>query len=83
MLGTTIASASGAWSYTPTGLANGAHTLVASETDAAGNTGSASLAFTLDTTAPNAPVIISDATTSATTLIVGGTAEAGSAVKLF
>ena len=38
--------------FTPTGLADGQHTVVASETDAAGNTGTASLSFTLDTHAP-------------------------------
>ena len=42
----------GAWSFTPSGLADGAHTIVASQTDSFGNTGSASLSFTLDTTAP-------------------------------
>ena len=51
-LGTTTANASGVWSFTPTGLADGAHTIVASETDTAGNTGTSSLTFTLDTTAP-------------------------------
>jgi Bacterial Ig-like domain/Olfactomedin-like domain len=49
---TTTADGTGAWSYTPTELADGSHTIVASETDAAGNTGSASLSFTLDTTLP-------------------------------
>ncbi len=49
---TATANASGVWSFTPTGLADGTHTIVASETDAAGNTGTASVAFTLDTTAP-------------------------------
>ena len=38
--------------FTPAGLVNGAHTIVASETDAAGNAGTTSLTFTLDTTAP-------------------------------
>ena len=52
VLGTTTANASGAWSFTPSGLANGTHTLTASETDTAGNTGSAALTFTLDTVAP-------------------------------
>ena len=42
----------GAWSFTPSGLVDGAHTIVASQTDAFGNTGTASLSFTLDTTAP-------------------------------
>ena len=44
------ADASGVWSFTPTGLVDGQHTVVASETNAAGQTGSASLTFTLDTT---------------------------------
>ena len=51
-LGTATANASGVWSFTPTGLADGSHTIVASETDAAGNIGSASLIFMFDTTAP-------------------------------
>jgi len=50
--GTATASATGAWTFTPTGLADGTHTVVATETDGAGNTGTASLTFTLDTTAP-------------------------------
>ena len=47
----------GAWSYTTAALANGGHSLTATATDAAGNTGaaSASLAVTIDTTAPIAP----------------------------
>jgi len=51
VLGTATANAQGAWSYTTTGLANGAHTIVASETDLAGNTGSTSVAFTLNSPA--------------------------------
>ena len=47
VLGTTTADASGAWSFTPTGLASGSQTITASETDLAGNTGSASLTFAL------------------------------------
>jgi hypothetical protein len=49
---TVTADGSGAWTFTPSGLADGPHTIVASETDAAGNIGTASLAFTLDTTTP-------------------------------
>ncbi|WP_433995615.1 Ig-like domain-containing protein, partial [Bradyrhizobium genosp. SA-3] len=45
--------AQGAWSFTPSGLADGPHTIVASQTDTFGNTGSASLSFTLDTAAPS------------------------------
>ena len=83
---TATANASGVWSFTPTGLADGAHTIVASETDVAGNTGTASLSFTLDTTAPVAPTIASfsqptaqrvgDGITNDNTLTLAGTAEA-------
>ena len=48
ILGTTTADSTGAWSFTPTGLADGAHTLTATQTDAAGNTGTATLSFTHD-----------------------------------
>ena len=48
VLGTTSANAQGAWTYATTGLVNGAHTIVATETDLAGNTGSASVAFSLN-----------------------------------
>ena len=54
LLNSVTASGSGAWSYTTPALANGAHSLTATATDAAGNTGVASsaLAVTIDTTAP-------------------------------
>ena len=38
VLGTTTANASGVWAFTPTGLAQGAQTITASETNAAGLT---------------------------------------------
>ena len=78
-LGTTTANASGVWSFTPTGLANGRYTIVASETNSAGNTGSASLTFTLDTTAPT---VTSD-TVSGTGISGGaGTLTAGETAVL-
>ena len=40
VLGTTTANATGVWAFTPTGLAQGAQTITASETNAAGLTGS-------------------------------------------
>src|SRR5213078_506635 len=49
---TATADASGNWSFAPSGLADGQHTVVATQTDLAGNTSSGSLTFTLDTTAP-------------------------------
>jgi hypothetical protein len=44
-LETTMANDAGAWTFTPSSLAYGSHTLVASETDAAGNIGSAPVSF--------------------------------------
>jgi hypothetical protein len=52
VLGTTTANASGVWSFTPAGLADGQYTVTASETNTAGLTGSASPNFTLDTSTP-------------------------------
>jgi uncharacterized repeat protein (TIGR03803 family) len=46
------ADAQGAWSFTPSGLTDGTHTIVASQTDSIGNTGTATTSFALDTTAP-------------------------------
>ena len=39
LLGSALASSTGAWSYTTGALANGGHSLSATATDAAGNTG--------------------------------------------
>ncbi|WGR93893.1 Ig-like domain-containing protein [Bradyrhizobium sp. ISRA435] len=54
VLGTGVADGSGNWSITSSTLSSGSHTLTAKETDIAGNTSaaSASLAVTIDTTAP-------------------------------
>ena len=53
LLGSALASGTGAWSYTTAVLPNGGHSLTATATDAAGNTGVASSALnvTIDTTA--------------------------------
>jgi len=70
-LGTPTANASGVWSFTPTGLADGQHTVVASETNSAGLTGTASLTFTLDTTAPTVSSISATTDSGATDLNAG------------
>ncbi|MGV3622273.1 MAG: Ig-like domain-containing protein, partial [Archangium sp.] len=77
----------GTWSCSAT-LTAGAHTAQVRGVDAAGNTSalSAANAFTLDVTAPAAPVISSPTTGSATnvtTPLISGTAEAGSTVAVF
>ena len=92
---TATTNAVGAWSFTPTGLADGAHTIVASQTDTFGNIGTAALSFTLDTAAaaPSAPdlAVATDTgssstdniTNKTTPVFTGGGAEAGATVTLF
>jgi type VI protein secretion system component Hcp len=46
-LGTALVDTDGTWNFMPTGLPAGTHTLTASQTDAAGNTGTSSLNFVL------------------------------------
>jgi Ca2+-binding RTX toxin-like protein len=82
-LGTATANANGMWTFTPNALADGVHTIVASETDAAGNAGTASLTFTLDTTAP-VPVIKTEVLSkSGAVTLTGTTAEANDAIAVY
>ena len=85
LLGSTTANGSGAWSYTTAALSNAAHSFTATATDVAGNTGAASaaLAITVDTVAPNAPVIATDAIVNTNEILLTGTAEANSTVKVY
>jgi probable HAF family extracellular repeat protein len=48
VLGTAGIDGTGNWSFTPSGLADGQHTIVATAVDATGNSGSASVTLTLD-----------------------------------
>ncbi|MDO6814530.1 Ig-like domain-containing protein [Cobetia amphilecti] len=80
VIGTTTADSNGAWSFTPnTELGDGEHVFSVNATDAAGNESAASGEFTLtvDTSAPNAPVL---SETDGTT--VAGTGEAGTTVEI-
>ncbi|CAD5371029.1 hypothetical protein RA210_U140033 [Rubrivivax sp. A210] len=99
LLGSTTADASGNWAFTPAAaLAEGSYAITAKASDAAGNEGAASAAsnFTLDTTAPAAPAIVSvsdnvrtpgliaDAgITDDATPTFSGTAESNATVSLF
>ena len=83
MLGTTVADNTGSWSFMPI-LTDGTHTVVASETNGSGATGTASLTFTLEANAPPMPVTLlndtgsspSDNVTSNATLQGSGTPDA-------
>lgn len=68
---TAKANLGGAWTFNPTGLAQGRHTIVATETDAAGNTASSEIEFTLDTVRPTVTSI--STTASSSTVVVGQT----------
>src|SRR5436190_4327140 len=70
---------SGHWSFTPTGLADGVHVVVASET--AGGTGSGSLSFTLDTHAPNV-AITSEVLGTNGKLALSGTSDTAGTVSI-
>lgn len=85
LIGTTGADANGAWSFATGTLADGSHVFTAKAADAAGNLSapSAALNVTTDTVAPIAPTIVSGAPAASNSMIISGTAEAGSSVKLY
>ena len=73
-----------AWAFTTAPLPDGVHNFTATSTDAAGNvSAAATLNVTIDTVAPNTPVITGDSIVNANQVQLTGTAEAGSTVKLF
>jgi probable HAF family extracellular repeat protein len=79
---TADSTGAGAWTFTPAGLADGAHTVIATEVDAAGNKGTAALTFTLDTKAPVASFGGEVPNTNGTVTLTG-TSEANSSVTIF
>ncbi|WP_313382926.1 Ig-like domain-containing protein [Pantoea sp.] len=99
VLGSATVGQDGLWSFTSPALADGSHSLTATVTDAAGNTGPASapLLFNVDATAPEAAtgVIVTDDvgdaqgelasgdTTDDSTPTLSGTAEASTIVSVY
>jgi fibronectin type 3 domain-containing protein len=96
LVGGAAASSTGHWEVTVIALADGVHSLTARAMDEAGNLSAMSAPYqlTIDTTAPAAPPApvlepasdtppTGDNSTSITTPVVGGTAEAGSTVAVF
>src|SRR3954451_23676045 len=87
-LSTPTADSTGVWSYTPSGFADGAHTLTATQTNLAGNTVTATLSFILDTMPPALSIgLVSDTGSSATDKItsnpaIKGTGQASTVVTI-
>ncbi|MFT4115694.1 Ig-like domain-containing protein [Bradyrhizobium sp.] len=81
-LGSVTADAKGNWSFTPSGLADGSHTIVATETNSAGVSGSASLTFTLDTTKPTV-AFSGEALVSGKVVLTGTASEAGDTISIY
>ncbi|MGY3238660.1 hypothetical protein ACVMAJ_005550 [Bradyrhizobium sp. USDA 4448] len=84
-VGTATVDASGNWSFATGTLIDGTHYFTGQAVDAAGNVSvtSGALNVTVDTVAPNAPTIVSDALAASNKVVVAGTAEAGSTIKLY
>lgn len=84
-LGTATVDANGNWSFATGVLTDKTHIFSGNAVDAAGNVSVASsaLSVTVDTVAPNAPVLLSGTLTSSNKVVVSGSAEAGSTIKLY
>jgi Cu/Ag efflux protein CusF len=86
VLGTTATNANGVWSFTPTSLAQGLQTVTASETNAAGLTGSSSLTFTYERTPQKLTIALADDTSGGKNITADdaltGTADPNATVKI-
>jgi probable HAF family extracellular repeat protein len=81
---TVTSDAKGQWTFAPTGLADGSHTIVASETvppsnTAAGTTILSELTFTLDTSAPTVAIATAGGATAQSVQRIFGTVDAADA----
>ena len=79
---TATANSAGVWTFTPANLSQGAHTIVASETNG-GGTGTASLTFTYDSVPPVVAIATPAGAQAYATRVIDGTGEAGTSVQLY
>ncbi|MBR1170972.1 Ig-like domain-containing protein, partial [Bradyrhizobium liaoningense] len=84
-VGAVTVDANGNWSFASGILADGTHDFKGKAVDAAGNVSTVSnvLNLMVDTAAPDAPIPVSDILASDNKVVVSGTAEAGSTIKLY
>src|SRR5207342_2793727 len=94
LLGSVVASGSGAWSFGTSTLTQGGHGFTATATDSSGNTSTASTVMnvTVDTVAPVTPTIslqsvdsniVGDRITNVNVISLTGTAETNSTIKIY
>jgi cysteine-rich repeat protein len=84
IVGLATADASGAWSIdVTTALSAGEHEVVASVTDADGDTVEDAHTFTVDLDAPSVVIVAPSGTTNDATPTISGTAEANATVQVF
>ena len=94
LLGSVVASGSGAWSFGTSTLTEGGHGFTATATDSSGNTSTASTVMnvTVDTVAPVTPTIslqsvdsniVGDRITNVNVISLTGTAETNSTIKVY
>ena len=93
-IGTATADTTGAWSFATATLNEGSHTFTAIAADGSGDlsSSSANVSITVDTIAPTAPTVTSfapdsnvmgDGVTNANQVILTGTADAGSTIRIY
>jgi beta-glucanase (GH16 family) len=84
-IGTVTANSSGSWDYITSVLNDAKHMLTAKATDASGQTSATSsvLAVTIDTKAPDTPVLVSDSVVNTNHVLLSGTAEANSTLTVY
>ena len=76
-IGTAQLGGAGAWTTSVTLVGNGSHSIVAKDTDAAGNVGNSTpVVFTLDTAPPAVTIITAGTTTNQATQPIAGTVSA-------
>ena len=79
-IGTATVGSGGLWTTSVTLSGDGAHSIVAQDTDAAGNTGTSTpVVFTLDTLAPTVAISTAAETSNAATQTISGSVTAGEA----
>ncbi|MGF7047781.1 hypothetical protein J2T13_002287 [Paenibacillus sp. DS2015] len=82
---TVVDPATGSWTFTPSSaLTDGTYLVTAQVSDTAGNEGSASSTFTVDTVAPNVAIVspADGVTTNNKNTVVTGTSDPGTAVTV-